>query len=354
MEDLAVVILAGGSGTRFWPASTASRPKQFLKLLGQRSLFEDCVDRALALAPAERILVLTNEIQKPLVRDQAGALPPENVICEPCRRDTAAAVALGAALCRKLFGDPVTAVFPSDHAISPLDLFRRTVLSAAAAAGGGALYTLGIRPSRPETGYGYLELGEQTLDDGGIRHYRLLRFKEKPDLKAARRYVGSGRFLWNSGMFVWRTSAVLARIESFLPGHLEAVSRAVESFGGRKWRAALRSAFEPLKPVSIDYGVMEKAPDVRTAAAEFSWNDVGGWPALEGILPRDADGNSANCVVHSLDSSGNVVFCEGGGRSVALVGVKDLVVVDAGGRILVVPKARAQDVKKLVEGIGKD
>ncbi len=352
--NLAVVVMAGGLGTRFWPASTPSKPKQFLSFAGGPSLLQECFERALSLAPPAGILVMTNAAQKRLVLEQLPAVPEANVVCEPFRRDTAAAVALAAALCARLFGDPVMAVFPSDHAIRPLDVFRKTVLSAAgAAASGTGLFTFGIRPASPETGYGWIEKGREVLDDGGVKHFEVGKFKEKPDLPTARKYLESGRFLWNSGMFVWRASAILDRIRRFLPAHHRAVLQAAESHGLPGWDAALKAAFDPLESVSIDYGVLEKASGVTAVEALFEWSDVGGWTALEAIMARDGAGNFANCGVDSLDSTGNIVYCEDPGRPVALVGARDLIIVHAGGRILVAHKSRAQDVKKLVERLGK-
>ena len=350
MRDLVVVILAGGAGTRFWPLSTEQRPKQFLDLFGGRTLLQRSLDRVRGMVPPERVLVLTNEAFLSQVREQLPELPEENVVGEPARRDTAAAVALSALLCRRLFGDPVILTLTADHLIEPVELFQKAALSAIdAAAREGVLYTFGIRPSYPATSYGYLELGRKVDEDEGIEHYEVLRFKEKPDLQTAKGYLREGRYLWNSGMFVWQTGVILEELKEHLPRHLDHLEGALRHLGTPRWRQALRDAFEPLEAISIDYGVMEKASRVRCVAAPFRWSDVGGWLALQEFLPRDAAGNAYRGKLQTLEAEGNLVFCDDDDEVVALVGVKDLVVVRAGKTTLVVPKERAEEVKRLVQ-----
>ena len=355
-EDLAVVIMAGGAGTRFWPVSTESRPKQFLDLFGGRTMLQRSFDRAAGLTSPERILVLTNASFAALVREQLPELPARNVIGEPMRRDTAAAVVLAACLVRRRFGDPVMAVFTADHLIEPAEEFRRSVRSAssAAAISPGALYTFGIAPEFPATGYGYLERGRELLDDQGIRHFQLQRFKEKPDRVTAERYIESGRFYWNSGMFVWSVDAILEEAERQIPEHARLLAAVAREDGSPRWEEALRRGFEPLRRVSIDYGVMEGAKDVRCVEGRFSWSDVGGWLALEQYLGRDGTGNASRGRLKALDASSNIVFCENPREVVALVGVEGLVVVRSGDRTLVVPRDRAEEVKELVARLSLD
>ncbi len=348
--DLMAVIMAGGAGTRFWPLSTEERPKQFLKLFDERSLLQKSFDRIRRLIPPERILVLTNPTYLELAIEQLPELPRHNVIGEPMRRDTAAAVCLGAALGRRRFGDPVIVTLTADHVIEPIELFQKTLLSAARGARDGrTLYTLGIEPTHSATGYGYLELGRRVLDDDGIEHFELASFKEKPDRETAERYVESGRYLWNSGMFAWTAEAVLEEIEKHLPQHLERILRAVEFDQTGKWPEALAEAFGPLQKISIDYGVMEKAGRVRCVAAEFTWKDLGGWPALTEYLPGDEAGNRCRGRALTLDAGGNLVFCEDQQETVILIGVNDLVTVRAGDKTLIVHKDRTEEIKKLVE-----
>ncbi|MBW1936693.1 MAG: mannose-1-phosphate guanylyltransferase [Deltaproteobacteria bacterium] len=350
-HNTAVVIMAGGVGTRFWPLSTSQKPKQFLKLFDDdKSLLQKSVERVSGIIPNQRILVLTNKAFIDIAAEQLPQIPRANIIGEPMRRDTAAAACLGALICKKLFGNPVIITLTADHMIEPVDLFQRALLSAVRfARNNNALYTFGIQPTYPATSYGYLELGEKVAEDDGIEHFKLQRFKEKPDLETARRYVESGRFRWNSGMFVWTAGAILEEINKHIPSHLEALSEAVKFYGTSQWPEALERAFGTLTAISIDYAVMEKAADVRCVGCAFSWSDVGGWNAIKDYLPRDEAGNCCRGSVISMDSEGNLVFCEQPDESVMLIGVKDLIIVRAGNRTLVTHKDRTEDIKKLVE-----
>ncbi len=349
-ENVAAVIMAGGAGTRFWPLSTEARPKQFLHLFDSRSLLQKSFDRLAGLLPPHRILILTNAAFVALVHEQLPEVPVENIIGEPARRDTAAAVTLGAVLCRKRYGNPVIVTLTADHIIEPIALFQRTLLSAVhAAPTSGALYTFGIRPSYPATGYGYLELGRKVTEDDGIEHFQLLRFKEKPDLETARRYVASNAFLWNSGMFVWTAEAILQELATHLPEHLSNLSRVCDFDGTPHWPQALKAGFDSLKTISIDFAVMEKARDVRCAASNFFWTDVGGWLALRDFLPSDEDGNSYRGKITTLDAVENVVFVDDPEEEVVLIGVKDLIVVRIGQRTLVMHKDHAESIKRLLQ-----
>lgn len=350
--ELVVVIMAGGLGTRFWPLSTEKTPKQFLNLFGNRSLLQKSFDRVSNLVPPERILVLTNAAFVSMVNEQLPQIPVENIIGEPVRRNTAAAVGLAAVLCGRRFGNPVIATLTADHLIEPVALFHKTLLSAARmAVNGSALYTFGIKPTYPATGYGYLERGMQIADDDGIEHFRLVRFKEKPDLETARRYVESGRFFWNSGMFVWTADAILKEIEMHLPNHAKAFSRAATFDQTPQWDQALKTAFESVHAVSIDVGVMEKAQNVCCVASRFSWSDVGGWLSLKSYLPEDQAGNCCRGKAMTLDAADNLVFCEDPKETMVLIGVKDLVIVRAGSRTVVTHKDRTEDLKKLVRAM---
>ncbi|MCF8063497.1 MAG: mannose-1-phosphate guanylyltransferase, partial [Deltaproteobacteria bacterium] len=229
-HNLVAVIMAGGVGTRFWPLSTRERPKQFIRLFDERSLLQKSYDRVAGIIPDERIMVLTNDRFAHLVEEQLPGIPRRNIVGEPERKDTAAAVCLGVLMARKRFGNPVMAVLTADHLIEPVGLFQRTMLSAVRAAREtGALYTFGIRPTYPAAGFGYLEMGEKSAEDAGIEHFHLASFREKPDIETARRYQASGRHLWNSGMFVWTAEAAFKELETHLPGHVDHLSRAVEA-----------------------------------------------------------------------------------------------------------------------------
>lgn len=351
-DNLVVAIMAGGSGTRFWPMSREERPKQFLNLTGERTMLQITRDRLEGLVPPERILVLTNAKFAGLVMEQLPELPPENVIGEPMARDTSGAVALAAALVDKKWPGAVMAILAADHTIETAARFQEVLLATAeSAAAEGGLYTFGIRPRNAATGYGYLEVGEKTGTRGGASFHKLAAFREKPDLATAETFLASGRHLWNSGMFVWRTSDIQAELAKHLPAHHAAMVGAAAAWGTTGFPAALAAAFEPLPKVSIDFGVMEKAGDVRCAVADFDWNDVGGWVALEQVLPLDAQGNWSQTQLLSIDSTRNIVVSEQNGHKVVCIGVDDLIVVTTPQATLVCRKSEAERIKQAVEAL---
>lgn len=352
-SSLVVVILAGGAGTRFWPASTSKKPKQFLKLTGDRSLIQLSYDRIKDIIPAARVLVVTSKKFVPTVKRALPELPKANVIGEPMRRDTAAAVTLATFLVHERFGPSTLAVLTADHLIRPPQDFQGALLSAARrAASAKNVYTFGIPPTSPATGYGYLEVGDQILMDvlpsgGAVGHHAVLSFHEKPDLATAEQYLKAKRFFWNSGMFVFHTDYMRQTMRFLLPEHVEAIEPVTKA--KKLSPAALAKAFEPLPMISIDKGVMEKLETTMCVRASFDWSDVGGFPALAPHLSRDDKHNAIRARLRARDASGNVVWCEDPNEVVALIGVKDLVVVRAGKRTLVVPIDKAEDIKKLVE-----
>lgn len=349
------VILAGGAGTRFWPLSTERRPKQFLKILDDRSLLRMSLERLEGMVPPQRILVLTKEEMKFFVARELPELPGKNILGEPLRRDTAAAVCLAALVCQKMFGETVMAVLTADHIICPIEQFQESLASAVRMAQScKALYTFGIPPTYPATGYGYLELGEELLREGDVRHHRILRFREKPDLNTAKVYLESGRFMWNSGMFVWSTQAILDEIQRHLPAHFQELSKATEYWDTPKWQEVLPRAFCSLDTISVDYGVMEKAQDIRCVVGQWEWRDVGGWASIMELLPKDEKGNAARGKLFYQDSMSNLVFCEDPEETVALVGVEGLVVARAGKKTLVARMDQAEKLKALVQRFKKE
>lgn len=340
---LVAVILAGGAGTRFWPASTAEKPKQFLTLVGDRSLLQMSHDRVRALVPPERILVVTAARFVAEVRRHLPDLPAHNVIGEPLRRDTAAAVALAGLVVDARFGPARMAVLTADHLISPPERFQDALRTAVDHCDERHAVTFGIEPTAPATGYGYLETGS------GETVAPVIRFHEKPDLETARRYVESGRFLWNSGMFVFHTRGLRAALAAHLPRHLELLEPVASR--GDVSTGALEPAFSALSSISIDKGLMEKLDGTLCVRARFDWSDVGSFPALAPHLPHDGAGNAVRGRVHTRDATANVVWCEDAQELVGLVGVSDLVVVRAGRRTLIAPLSRAEEVKLLVEAL---
>lgn len=350
MDNVVFVIMAGGVGTRFWPLSTSKRPKQFLKIFDDRSLLQMSYDRIIGITTPDRVLVLTGKDFLPLVHEQLPDIPKENLFAEPCRRDTSAAVALAAMLCRKRYGNPVMVMMTADHYIDPPDSFTAHVLSGIRAAKKSvALYTFGITPSFPATGYGYLERGQKVAEDSGIAHYEVKQFHEKPDLATARSYLDTGRFYWNSGMFVWKTDIIVKELMKFLPDHVNALEKAVQYDQSPKWEEALIEVFEPLKRISIDFGVMERADNVRCIESTFSWYDIGGWRTLSAHVPADEHDNRVKGRVLTIDATGNFVYSEDTDETIALIGVSNLVIVRIGSRTLIVPYDRTEDIKQLVE-----
>lgn len=348
LKNLVVVIMAGGAGTRFWPLSTEERPKQFLSLVGERSLLQMSFDRMEGLVPPERILVLTNHGYRDLVADQLSEIPRENIIGEPSRKDTAAAVALAALITEQRFGDSTMVLLTADHVISPLENFQEAILEAARGCQEGGLYTLGIRPTYPATGFGYLQMG-RPLSGGSLPHFQVDRFKEKPSEEVAQVFLENGNYFWNSGMFVWRTDAVLKEFAKNLPAHLEALRPAIAQVARGEGHAELLAAFDQLERISIDYAILEKAEDVRAVIPEITWDDVGGWRAVSEYLSLDNSGNRLRGSVWSEEANHNVVFSEDPEEKVLLLGVEDLVVVRSGSRTLVAHRDRLDSLKLAVE-----
>ncbi|MFO1010364.1 MAG: mannose-1-phosphate guanylyltransferase [Planctomycetota bacterium] len=343
------VIMAGGFGTRFWPASRKTLPKQFLPIGGRRTLIAETAARLKGLVDAEHTLVVTGRDHVDLVRKYLPKVPRENVLAEPCGRNTAPCVAWAAAEIERRGGASVQIVLPSDHVIQPAKDFRHLLRAACEEAfETRALCTLGVRPTFPATGYGYIEGAEELGTRGGKSVRRVARFVEKPDRARAEQFLASGRFFWNAGIFVWRTDAILAAMEQ----HAREIVGPVRSI---RSDADADAIYPKLPSAPIDVAVMEKAANVRVLPIDFTWSDVGSWAALPDVLAADAQGNfaSGGASVLAHEASGCVVHGKTG-ELVALVGVKDLVVVRAGKAILVMPRERAQDVKHVVTRLERE
>ncbi len=345
-----VVILAGGSGTRFWPLSRKRTPKQLMSVFGGRSMLQRTVDRVLPLKP-KRILVVTNAEQAAATSEQLAFVTgvPLDIIAEPVGRNTASAIGLAAAIIARHDPQGVMVVLPADHYITDEARFCRTIRQAQETAFNGYLVTLGITPDRPETGYGYIEAERGCRGSGP---YPVIRFVEKPPLEKALEYLEAGNFYWNSGMFLWRCDTILEEMATHMPALHELLGSL--DFTGDIWELAdlnpqIEAIYAGITGESIDYGVMERSDRVEVIPADFGWSDVGSWSALPGLLPEADDGNVTmdGTELISVDSGGCLV--NGGGRLVALVGVNDLVVVNTPDALLVCPLDRAQDVKKVVE-----
>ncbi len=341
------VIMAGGRGERFWPLSTAARPKQVLSLVGGRPMLAQAVDRLKGFIPPERILIITSASLVDVSREAVPELPPANVIGEPCGRDTAAACALGAAVVKARCAEGTFCILTADHVIRKIDRFLQILEHGfTVAERGESLVTIGIKPTFPSTGFGYIDCGE-VLSDGDVRVFKARRFVEKPDAKTAERYLQTGHYLWNSGMFIWKAETLLAALRQFEKPVYDMAVAMLPVVGTPAFEAGLTTEYNRLGRISIDYAVMEKAPNIVTAAGDFEWYDVGSWPALEDHFEKDADGNVIVGDGVMLDSAGNVVVS--GNRLTALIGIRDLVVVHAEKATLICPKSRAQDVKQMVQ-----
>lgn len=342
------VIMAGGSGTRFWPLSRKDHPKQFLSIIGDESMMVQTWRRCLALVgDPQRILVVTGARYANLTRKQLPDLPADNLLAEPEARNTAPCLAWTAAELQRRDPDSLMLVFPADHVIEDIDGLRCSVEAACAAARTGALVTFGIPPRYAETGYGYIEVAAPLELDptpaAPVR--RVAAFREKPDSATAEEYVDAGTFLWNSGMFVWESRVLLAAMAA----HLPAAATAAKAMLAASDEVERVAAYAAMPATSIDYGIMEQAERVACVEAQFDWSDVGSWAALAELLPPDADGNVTRGDVAALDASGNLVHAPG--EKVALLGVEGLAIVRAGDVLLVARLDRAQDIKALREKV---
>jgi mannose-1-phosphate guanylyltransferase len=354
-----VIIMAGGRGERFWPVSREKTPKQLIRLLGDRSFLQQAVDRVLPLVPLKNILIITNTAQAPEVRRQLPKLPKENVIAEPVGRDTCAAVTLGAALVGARDTTAVMAVLPADHVIPDEKKFQHVLADAFAIAGRGqVIVTIGIHPTEPATGYGYIKLGAALPTPPGVKPYRTTffkaeQFKEKPDLVTAVEYVSSGHYRWNAGMFVWSFVTITNGLEQHQPEMSAACHRwfAAASKSPAALARVLAQEYPALRKISIDFALLEKAHNVVVADGAFAWDDLGAWPALARHLRPDADGNTAVGQLVHVDAARNIVFDarrKDRRTPIALVGLRDTIVVQTDDVLLVAGRNEAQKIKDLV------
>ncbi|MBL8748784.1 MAG: NTP transferase domain-containing protein [Planctomycetes bacterium] len=353
MSSLHAVIMAGGSGTRFWPASRATRPKQFLPLARGKVLIQATIDRLAGLCDEGHVWIVTNSAQARSLRKLLPDFPRDRIVVEPEARDTAPCVALATATIAKLDPNATMVVLPADHVIEPIPAFHRMLKRAAKiAADDETLVTFGVKPTHPATGYGYIECGPRR-DGDEPRAFAAKRFREKPDLATATQFVANGGFLWNSGIFVWTVPAIRRAMSRGSEALGAACDRLVEAIAAGK-RTQVKRIFEQAPKTSVDYAVMEKADKVAVVEAVVNWDDVGSFPAIESVGTGDDENNfallSGGAAKIALQSRGNVVYAEGK-RTVALFGVEDLVVVAVGDAVLVCPKARAGELKTLVEHV---
>jgi mannose-1-phosphate guanylyltransferase len=342
------VIMAGGSGTRLWPMSRRNRPKQSLKLIGERTLFQQAVDRLSPVFPPDRILVVTKSAHVPLLQPQTPDLNIDNFIVEPLGRGTAPALGLAAVHLRQRDPDAVMAVLTADHCIADIPAFHKVLAGAQSAAEEGYLVTLGIPPTFPATGYGYIQKGEILSGESDQPVYRVKRFTEKPEAQEAAEMVSGGEFLWNSGMFIWRASRLLEELQRQMPGfHSQLMEVEASMRDPREYAATLARVWPQVGEQTIDYGVMEGARDTVVIPARIGWIDVGSWSSLFDLLPRDPAGNVLIGPHQTVDTRDTLVM--GGKRLIATIGVDNLVIVDTDDALLVCAKERVQDVRTIVK-----
>jgi mannose-1-phosphate guanylyltransferase len=349
---LYAVIMAGGSGTRLWPLSRKSQPKQALKLIGERTMFQHAVERLAPLFPPERIFVIANPEITALLRPQAPHLPADNFIVEPAGRDSGPAVGLAAVHLLHRDPDAVMVTLAADHYIIDTEQFRASLAAAGQIAAGGAIVTLGIKPASPDTRFGYIQLGAAQEIVDGFRVYESGGFKEKPDLQTALRFLEEGRYVWNSGMFTWRADRLMREFAANQPESHAALTAIGDSLHTPQAAAVLAEQWPRVKKISVDYGIMERAANVCVIPVEIGWSDIGTWAALSDALTGDAAGNKADNGTLFVESRGCYVRADG--RLVAVVGLEDVIVVDTPDALLVCRASQADQVKIVVNRLAED
>ena len=340
---ITAVIMAGGRGERFWPKSRNDKPKQFLSLTQDKeTMIQKTVKRLLPVVEKDDIYIVTNASYTSLVSEQLPDIPKENILAEPCARNTAPCIAYAAAIINKKYDDAIMLVLPSDHLIKYEDIYISTLKKAIKSAKEGKnLITIGITPTYPETGYGYINFGEEKGDV-----FEVKKFVEKPDLKTAKSYLSSGKYLWNSGMFVWKISSIMRNFREFMPDIHKGALKIGENFGTENFNSVLKEEFENFRSESIDFGIMEKADDIYTIPGSFGWDDVGSWLAIERINETDEFKNFTEGDVLMYDTKRTTVC--GGKRLIAAVGARDIIIVDTDDVLLVCSKNSTQDVKQII------
>ena len=339
------LIMSGGKGERFWPRSRVNMPKQFLSLTDDgKTMIQLTVERISPIVDIKDVYIATNENYRELVKTQLPGLPEENILCEPIGRNTAPCIGLGAVHVAKKNEDAIMIVLPSDHLIKNNEIFKDTFVNACNIAKQGSnLVTVGITPNYPETGYGYIKYNKSDVLDGS---FAVERFVEKPDLENAKKYVDDGTYLWNSGMFVWKTSTILDCFKKYMPSTYEGLMTIKDSVGTSDEEKVLKEVFPTLESQSVDYGIMEKASDIYTLAGNFGWDDVGSWLAVGRIKENDDKGNVVNGNVVTINTENCVI--EGDKKLIATVGLRDMIIVDTPDATLVSTKENAGEIKQVL------
>ncbi|MHC1749533.1 MAG: mannose-1-phosphate guanylyltransferase/mannose-6-phosphate isomerase [Cellulosilyticaceae bacterium] len=349
--EVTAVIMAGGKGERFWPASRKELPKQFLSLTADgKTMIQHTVARLESLVNIDDVFVVTNKDYRDLVLKQLPDIPKENILLEPMAKNTAPCIGLAAVHVKQKYEDAVMLVLPSDHLIKYNEIYVDTLKAAIEVASEDEnMLTIGITPSYPETGYGYINFGKDAEDIKKSNIYKVKRFVEKPNLETAKEYLTSGKYLWNSGMFVWKASTILNNFKTLLPDTYKGLQRIQLAIGAENEQSVLETEFSQFEAESIDYGIMERATNIYTIPGSFGWDDVGSWLALERINKTNDSGNVVDGNVITIDTKNSIIQAKN--KLIATIGVEDIIVVDTEDAILICDKEHTQDVKKVIENL---
>ncbi len=343
--ELFIVIMAGGVGSRFWPRSKQETPKQLLKIFGENTMIQDTVNRVNGLVKPENIFIITNQVQRDKIQQQLPEIPKENIISEPFGKNTAACIGLASILINDKNEDSVTIILPADHLIHNKREFHSTLKRAAKFAyKSDGLVTIGIQPTRPETGYGYIQINDEEVDKG---IFKVQTFAEKPNLLTAKRFIKSGDFFWNSGMFIWKTEIILQEIKTYLPELYEGLINIEKAIGKKSFQQVLTKVYGQLVSISIDYGIMEKSQKVYLIKGGFSWSDVGSWEEVYQLSKKNKENNAELGDIYTESTSGSYIFSPK--KFTAVVGLENIIVIDTEDALLICNRDNAQDVKHIVE-----
>ncbi len=344
-----ILIMAGGSGERFWPLSTRENPKQLLKLVSKESMIKETVERILKIVDITDVYVATNTVQVDGVKRELPNLPVRNIIIEPAFRDTAAAIAYGSTIIARDEENPIIVVLASDHLISKNDEFIESLEIAKKEAEKGYIVTLGIKPSRPEIGYGYIQLEDVVL----YKPTKAIRFLEKPNLEKAEAYLQDGNYVWNSGMFIFKYNIIMSELSKYIPNHIDIIERIKENIGnksGLELSVSVNEYFNEFEKVSIDFAVMEHSEIIKCIPVDFGWNDIGGYNSLEEVFSKDENGNIVkDCKYFYIDSYNNIVISEEKNKLITSVGVRNLIIVNSKSGLMICNRDETQNIKKLLE-----
>ena len=345
-----ILVMAGGVGSRFWPRSRKNLPKQLLNIFGHQTMIQQTVDRIRDLVPPENILIITNKVQKALVEEQLPFIPTENVIAEPVGRNTAPCVGLAAQIISKRSNDAVFVTLPADHLIKDRNKFLDTLNTSIEFANTSkGLITFGITPTRPDTGYGYINFEKAAIDHN---IYKVIRFIEKPDVETAKSYLRSGNYFWNSGMFVWRTDVILKEIATFLPDLSKGLNELDPSIGTNDFDISLEVFFNSIKGISVDYGIMEKSDKVFMFEGNFDWSDVGSWETVYEMSDKDDNGNAIFGEIHTKKTKSSYIYSPN--KFTSVIGLENIVVIDTPDALLVCNRENVQEVRDAVEYLAKN